>query len=187
VTGSDLDILETYPFEADMGPACGHVVHKTIIDFLQDRGITAEKVIGKDPFPVIVSLSGGVDSMVIASVLSHLASDCNYNLNLYAIHIDYANCPESGAEADYVRRYCEGKGINFCLRRIDEVTRGITARDDYERIARDARYNCYRETIQHCKDVIGDSTIEVGVMLGHHRGDLRENFLICEISTEFLF
>lgn len=177
VAGSDLDILETFPFEADMGPACEHVVHKTIVDFLQDRGITPGMSVGKDPFPVIVSLSGGVDSMVIASVLSHLANDCNYNLNLYAIHIDYANRPESAAEADYVRRYCEDKKIHFCLRRIDEVTRGITARDDYERIAREARYNCYRETIQLCKDVSGDSTIEVGVMLGHHRGDLRENVL----------
>ena len=176
-TASEIDILEACPFEVDMGPACDHVVHKTIVEFLNGRAIEAGRSDELHPFPVIVSLSGGVDSMVIASVLAHLAQDCKRNIKVYAIHIDYANRPESGAEADYVRQYCEDRGIEFCLRKINEVTRGITARDDYERIAREARYDSYRETVRLCKDVNGDSTIEVGVMLGHHRGDLRENVL----------
>ena len=179
---SDFEILETFPFEADMDPARDHVVHKTIVSFLHSRGIfqqeegTVEK--NHSHHPVIVSLSGGVDSMVIASVLAHLTKSCGYNLQVYGIHIDYANRPESAAEADYVRRYCESKGIHFCIRRIDEVTRGIDARDDYERIAREARYDCYRETVKLCrKDVSGDASVDIGVMLGHHRGDLRENVL----------
>ncbi|KAI2512656.1 DUF924-containing protein [Fragilaria crotonensis] len=179
-SSSDYDILETFPFDADMGPACHHVVHKTIVSFLNSRGILqqGENAIDEKPYPVIVSLSGGVDSMVIASVLAHLAHNCNYNIKVYGIHIDYANRPESAAEADYVKRYCEQKDIHFCSRRIDEVTRGVDARDDYERIAREARYDCYRETVRLCRDETGNGTashIEVGVMLGHHRGDLREN------------
>ena len=177
VDASDLDILETHPFDADLDPACSHVVHKTIVSFLNSRGIQKGGPIDRKPFPVIVSLSGGVDSMVIASVLAHLANGCNYNIKVFGIHIDYANRPESAAEADYVQRYCEGNGIHFCLRRIDEVTRGIDARDDYERIAREARYNSYRETVRLCKDENGDTSLDVGVMLGHHRGDLRENVL----------
>jgi tRNA(Ile)-lysidine synthetase-like protein len=170
---SDIDLLEACPFEADMALACDHVVYKTITEFLNSRG----KIIPGTSLPVIVSLSGGVDSMVIASVLAHLAKSCEYHISIWAVHIDYANRPESGHEADFVRRYCEANGIHFKLRRINEVTRGITARDDYERIAREARYNMYRETAQLCKDLTGNQSIEVGVMLGHHRGDLRENVL----------
>lgn len=189
---SDDDILETFPFEADMTPSLQHPIHKTMVQFLEEQGIYPSSSKGKGQKSnkkagIIVSLSGGVDSMVIASVLSHLKSSCGYdNLTILAVHIDYANRPESGAEADYVRRYCEdqlGGNIEFSCRRIDEVTRGITARDDYERIAREIRYTSYREAVARTKDVMGlvskeerNQTI-VGVMLGHHRGDLRENVL----------
>jgi tRNA(Ile)-lysidine synthetase-like protein len=178
----DEDILETFQFEADFAPAVNHPVHKTIAHFLEERGIFPARE-GKPPppcSPVIVSLSGGVDSMVIASVLSHLKKSCGYNLNAIAVHIDYANRPESGAEADFVRRYTESLGITFRCLLIEEITRGITARDDYERIAREMRYGFYKEAIAAAKDgVDADSTKQtsIGIMLGHHRGDLRENVL----------
>ena len=200
---SDDDILETFPFEADMAPALHHPIHKTIVQFLAQQGIyplnmdrergekeNTSKVDMPSPIQragIIVSLSGGVDSMVIASVLAHLKASCGYDhLTIIAVHIDYANRPESGAEADYVRRYCEDqlKGrIEFSCRRIGEVTRGITARDDYERIAREIRYTSYREAVERVKDAMGlilkndRDRSTVGVMLGHHRGDLRENVL----------
>lgn len=180
----DDDILETFPFEADMTHAVSHPVHKTVVDFLTNRGIRPGK---KDSpsaqlcTPIIVSLSGGVDSMVIASVLSNLNRRCAYNLKIIAVHIDYANRPESGAEADYVRRYCDSIEVEFYCRRIAEVTRGITARDDYERISRELRYKSYREAIASAAENMESKMIaenlEIGVMLGHHRGDLRENVL----------
>ena len=73
-----------------------------------------------------------------------------------------------------MRRYCQQLGISIQVRRIDEVTRGVTARDEYERIARDLRYASYKEIISKAQRG-EDETI--GVMLGHHRGDLRENVL----------
>ena len=119
--------------------------------------------------------------MVIASVLSYLKSACGYdNLTILAVHIDYANRPESGAEADYVRRYCEdqlGGNIEFSCRRIDEVTRGITARDDYERIAREIRYTSYREAVARTKEIMGlvskeeellFNPLSFGSLWGHH-------------------
>lgn len=171
---TDEDILEVFPFDADMTLAKKHVVHKTIVSFLTERGIDMKKNINSTA-SVIVSLSGGVDSMVIASVLAHLRNECNYNIQITGIHIDYANRPESTSEANYVRRYCEKLGITYKVRTIDEVTRGVTARDDYERIAREARYDMYRTTVAECRN--GHSDMEIGVMLGHHRGDLLENVL----------
>jgi tRNA(Ile)-lysidine synthetase-like protein len=167
---SDGDILECFPFDADFSVADKQKVHQTIRSFLAERGIHPHGL----PRSVIVSLSGGVDSMVIASVLSHLKRCCGYNLELVAVHIDYANRPESGTEAAYVQRYCEQLDIAYRCRCIDEVTRGVTARDAYEKIAREIRYSVYREAVQECRR---GTAIEVGVMLGHHRGDLRENVL----------
>lgn len=172
---TDEDILENFPFEADMSPAKSHIVHKTVASFLGDRGMQPNGKQPGKPTSVIVSLSGGVDSMVIAHILAHLRDESNYHLKIVAVHIDYANRPESGAEAAYVSRYCDLLGLDYKCRRIDEVTRGVTARDDYERIARAARYSMYRQTVK--ENLNGDSSTEVGVMLGHHRGDLRENVL----------
>jgi tRNA(Ile)-lysidine synthetase-like protein len=174
---TDNDILECFPFSADLSPAKDHIVHRTIRDFLAAQGISDPKGDTSTQIrPIVVSLSGGVDSMVIAGVLAHLKRHCGYRIRTVAVHIDYANRPESEAEAAYVERYCHELAIEFHCRRIDEVTRGITARDDYERIARDIRYTCYRETVSACLNEHLKAD-QVGVMLGHHRGDLRENVL----------
>ncbi len=189
----DDQILECFPFDADMTPAQDHVVTKTIRNFLRDRNILHTSADRKnDSFvkssrscniipshvpAAIVSLSGGVDSMVIASALAYIrdteAKQRNVIpdriLQIYAIHIDYANRPESGAEAAYVERYSKVIGAKFLCRRIDEVTRGVTARDDYEKIAREIRFRLYREC---CTKAKGCSEGEgVGIMLGHHRGE----------------
>lgn len=187
---SNTDILEHVAFTPkNMDDAVAHSLYQTIQNFLDDRGIhpAPPGAIGEHPTtPMIISLSGGVDSMVIAAVLSHITQAGRYRLQLTAVHIDYANRPESAAEAAYVGTYCEQLGIKYVCRRIEEVTRGETARDEYEQVARTARYDFYRQTVQECRqaaDHHGDttssaaSTIEVGVLLGHHRGDLRENVL----------
>ena len=132
---------------------------------------------------VIVSLSGGVDSMVLANVLFYLCADnCRgyQHLNVVSVHVDYGNRPESAQEASFVKRYSEDRlNIPCTVRRINEVTRGITARDEYEKIARTIRFDLYRAATAAClgegnEESRGD---EVGIILGHHRGDLRENVL----------
>ena len=45
------------------------------------------------------------DSMVLAKLLVKLRDKHN-NFRVVAVHIDYANRPESGAEADYVEAWC---------------------------------------------------------------------------------
>ena len=185
---SDEAILECAAFEADMGPAKHHPVYQTIRSFLQKHvvGILEQTLSVSDShqqnspqtlIPIIISLSGGVDSMVIASVLSQLAEE--FRLMVVAVHIDYANRPESAAEADFVRRYCDLLEVEFHCRRIDEVTRGVTARDEYEQVARKVRFDMYRQTMKKCLAKLrSDGRLNtVGIVLGHHRGDLRENVL----------
>jgi predicted PP-loop superfamily ATPase len=81
-TFNDEAILETFAFEAAMEPAKKHPVHKTIATFLEGQGIHASD--SELPIALIVSLSGGVDSMAIASVLSHMKKSCDYNLKVIA-------------------------------------------------------------------------------------------------------
>jgi len=131
---------------------------------------------------VVVSLSGGVDSMVLANILSYLCADqCRgyQHLNVVSVHVDYGNRPESAQEASFVKRYSQNRlNIPCTIRRINEVTRGITARDEYEKVARTIRFDLYRAATAACLGE-GDeqSGEEVGIILGHHRGDLRENVL----------
>jgi hypothetical protein len=49
--------------------------------------------------------------------------------------------------------------------------------DPKERISRGIRYNSYREAVVSVRKDLEDENMIVGVMLGHHRGDLRENVL----------
>lgn len=184
----DDQILECSQFEADLSTANDHAIVKTIRNFLKNMKILDTKSKGEnthntDASTAIVSLSGGVDSMVISAALAFIRDeeasrrnvDPNDVLRIIAIHIDYANRPESGAEADFVGRYARQLGAKFICRKIDEVTRGVTARDDYERIAREIRFDLYR---QCCREAgAGTKASGIGVMLGHHRGDLRENVI----------
>jgi tRNA(Ile)-lysidine synthetase-like protein len=176
-TFTDEDILECVAFDVqDMKPATKHAVYQTMHAFLvaQQESQSPLQQQGRRQ-PVLVSLSGGVDSMVICAVLAHLArTSAACPIHVVAVHIDYANRPESAAEADFLRRWCAAQDIDYDCRRIDHVTRGVTARDDYERISRQVRFDFYRETMEACA---GPGAADVGVFLGHHRGDLRENVL----------
>lgn len=115
-----------------------------------------------------VSLSGGVDSMVVAYLL-HKLRPLHNNFVVMAVHLDYGNRAESAAECDYVRRWCARFDIVFHVRRIDEVKRATTKRDDYERISRDIRYSTYAEVMAQYG--------APGMCFGHHRGDVQENVI----------
>ena len=61
------------------------------------------------PRSIAISLSGGVDSMVLATMLKHMAPTFN-NFDVVAMHIDYSNRPESAAEAAFVEDWCRRHG-----------------------------------------------------------------------------
>ena len=119
--------------------------------------------------PLIVSLSGGVDSMALVHVLLALKALHGYRYTVCAVHIDYANRAESAAEAAYVRQWCEARGVRVCVRVVSEVTRGATARDEYEKVSRAIRFGAYRAAVAEWGGR--------GIFFGHHEGDLHENVI----------
>ena len=142
--------------------------------------------------PIILSLSGGIDSNVLLHILTRLRNTTHPNLNIVPVHVDYANRPESSAEAQFVVTYATSHRIQCekCfVRRIDEVTRGKTSRNIYEQVSRNVRWELYTSVIEKCRQTllstddndddgnVKENITEIGVVLGHHRGDLRENVL----------
>lgn len=63
-------------------------------------------------------------------------------------------------------------------RRMSEsgLQRGITARDEYEKRTREARYDLYKATISGQSEQ-APGIICSGVCVGHHEGDLQENVI----------
>ena len=93
-----------------------------------------------------------------------------------AVHIDYGNRPESGAEADFVARWCAARDVSFFCTRVGELglLRGVTERDEYEKKSKELRFAAYRDA---WRDGLGQAGSKPRVLFGHHEGDVVENVL----------
>ena len=206
------EILEHHEFVADESQLATMPLTRTIEAFMMHRKFVHLPA-------VAVSLSGGVDSMVVSKILVYLrnkygrqppsswqssstliaAEDDTRDggvadtdttsssssspsssssspsspaawLTIVAIHIDYNNRPESAAEADFVEDWCRRHQIDFRKRCIREARRGVTKRDEYERLSREIRYAAYASVLHEFPGC-------PGVIFGHHRGDVHENVI----------
>ena len=113
---------------------------------------------------ITVSLSGGVDSMVLLYALQSLRS--RFDINIQALHVNYGNREESDLESDFCTYFCRVFNIPIYVRKITEIKReqnrnGIN-REFYENITKDIRFDCYHQ-------LKGD------VFLGHNQDDVVEN------------
>ncbi|KAG7387245.1 hypothetical protein PHYPSEUDO_014530 [Phytophthora pseudosyringae] len=158
---SDEDILERSFMDTDESDMPRNRLYRAMDEYLTQMR-------AREHSHLAVSLSGGVDSMVVAHLM-HKLKERHGGFTVVAVHIDYGNRPESGAECDYVRRWCERFGIVFHVRRIDEVKRATTRRDDYEKVSREIRYSTYAEVMEKYNSP--------GMCFGHHRGDVQENVI----------
>jgi tRNA(Ile)-lysidine synthetase-like protein len=131
----------------------------TLKTFVQKRGI---KNIG-------VSLSGGVDSMVILSLLTTLKNESIIE-NVYAFHLEYINRKESPRETEMMGIYCSLLDIPFFVRVIDHMSRESVDRYFYEEETKKIRFSTYF----HLSKKYNIS----GWCLGHHSGDVSENVMM---------
>ena len=114
---------------------------------------------------IIVSLSGGVDSMVILYILKMLNI-----ISIVAVHLDYHNRIETGLEAEFLFEWCNFMNIPLYYRYIHEGTREEVDREKYEELTKQIRFNLYKKV----RSIYSDYNC-LGVVLGHHKGDLQEN------------
>lgn len=118
---------------------------------------------------IIISLSGGVDSMVCSFALKHLLPP---QTELIAIHINYDNRPQCAMEVAFLKHWCAHLHIPLYIRTIKEIHRAPCMKHElrelYERYTRDTRYLSYK-SVSHDK--------EFQVILGHNQDDSFENIM----------
>jgi tRNA(Ile)-lysidine synthetase-like protein len=114
---------------------------------------------------IILSLSGGVDSMV-CSYLLHILKQ-----KFIALHINYSNREECHIEESMLRYWCGYLNVPFYIRKIDEINRPkcmeYNMRNTYEDYTKQVRYSAYLNTASEADTVF--------VMLGHNMDDSIEN------------
>jgi tRNA(Ile)-lysidine synthetase-like protein len=112
--------------------------------------------------PLIVSLSGGVDSMVMCYLLKRAG------VPVVAAHVVYGNRDVSEDEFAFLQSYCVRLNVPLYAYRIEWLRRGQVDREFYESMTRTLRFLLY-------KCVGGSSGDEPHVALGHIQDDLVEN------------
>lgn len=134
------------------------IVFCIVRDFLE------EHLVGGPP-SLVISLSGGVDSMVLAFCLRALMP--SMELGLSAVHVDYGLREVSRQEAEFVLAWT--KEACFPCYLVQLCRNGDERRNGFEARSRRARYDAYRRAVS-----MHSAT---AVVIGHHRDDAAENIL----------
>jgi tRNA(Ile)-lysidine synthetase-like protein len=109
--------------------------------------------------PILISLSGGVDSMTIAHILTLLSRG---KRDINAFHLNYGNRNEANMEAAVISQFCKKINLRLYVHKINNFTRNNIERSLYEKSTRTVRFNMYK--------MLGNN-----VVLGHIKEDLVEN------------
>lgn len=113
----------------------------------------------------IISLSGGVDSMLCSFILKKI------NIPTVAVYIDY--CNRSKDEAKFIQEWCRYLQLPLYIRCIHEIQRKpcmqYNMRSIYESYTRNIRYQCYKDAWSNKGSPY--------VILGHNEDDCFENIL----------
>ena len=119
--------------------------------------------------PLILSISGGIDSIIASFILVKL------NIQFVCVHINYMNRSESLLEEEFVIKWCKIINTQLYIRRIDEINRPMcmkyNMRELYEDYTREIRYGAYI----NINKLLG--FINPNVILGHNQDDCFENIL----------
>ena len=109
----------------------------------------------------IISLSGGVDSMVLITIIHYL------KYPIVAGHINYNNRDESILEQKFIENWCEYNNIKLYVKNITNLKRKSIKRSDYESQTKDLRMDFY-------KYIMEQENADM-VLLAHHKDDIVEN------------
>jgi tRNA(Ile)-lysidine synthetase-like protein len=144
--------------------------NKDLIDALTPLGSSGSV---KPSGSLILSLSGGVDSMVLLACLVKL------KIPVICVHIVYGNRYESIQERNFIHSYCAKLGVKLYVYHIKYLRRDTYEREFYETMTRDIRFACYEAVADMELLVPGNKVFvertEAKVLLGHIQEDVIEN------------
>lgn len=122
---------------------------------------------------ILLAVSGGVDSMVLLDLFEKCSSESS--LKFGVAHVNHGLRKESNQEENFLRDYCQIRGIPFFSTRWEE---GATASTNVEARARTFRYQFFLELLNHENyDCLATA---------HHADDQAETILMRLIKGGFL-
>lgn len=116
---------------------------------------------------IVVGLSGGADSVALLLVLQILKQE--YELDLFAVHINHGIREEAGRDAEYARALSESHGITFYLFEADIPAMAKEQGVSEEEMGRIYRYRCFQDVMNQ----VGAEKLAVA----HHMDDQAETVL----------
>ena len=117
---------------------------------------------------VLIALSGGADSVALAAMLANARAE--YDLTLFAAHVDHAIRPESAEDAAFCEELCRRLDIPLRVVRVDVPAEAERAGEGLESAARRLRYEALRR--------IKEEVRADGIALAHHMDDQAETVLM---------
>ena len=122
---------------------------------------------------ILVSISGGVDSMVCLL----LTKICAPGKNVTCVHINYNNRQECSLETEFINKFCSILNTKFYYRKIKEISRekchGSGLRELYEDVTKQIRFDMYKQVMLS----EGYDTTNTYVVMGHNADDCFENII----------
>lgn len=126
---------------------------------------------------ICISLSGGVDSMVLTFILKKIEiflKNKSNNIKVKAFHLSYNNRKESIDEKKFLEYFCKKINVPLYHFNIPYITRDSINRKNYEQITRDIRFACYFK-------------MKCPIILGHIYEDQVENIFTNISNNKHIF
>lgn len=95
---------------------------------------------------IVLGLSGGADSVALFLLLNELKEE--YELNLFAVHVNHGIRKEAGEDADYAKELCEKFAVPFFLFEADISEMAKKQGKSEEEMGREFRYQCFNEVME---------------------------------------
>lgn len=127
--------------------------------------------IGPRPVPVVVGVSGGLDSVCLLHILLHIAPQLQ--LDLHVAHVDHQLRPESASDAAFVADLARAWQVPVVQTALDPAELRADAAG-LEAAARTARYAFLCATAMN---VAGEDQVPI-VAVAHHADDQAETLLL---------
>lgn len=95
---------------------------------------------------IVLGLSGGVDSVALFLLLNELKEE--YELNLFAVHVNHGIRKEAGEDAAYAKELCKQFAVPFFLFEADIKEMAKKQGKSEEEMGREFRYQCFYEVME---------------------------------------
>ena len=134
---------------------------KQFIKIIQNNNMTKD---GIKMTKVGISISGGVDSMVLSLLVKQYIERHNLEIEVILIHICYNNRDETTQEIEFLKTWARTLNLKLYIRNIFELkrVRDSNYRQIYEEVTRKIRFNFYKQ-------------FNCPILLGHNLDDCLEN------------